>query len=404
MAKPRFRNLVIAKPKTVSLVPWSKSSYLSSLLRLNKAVFAHAFGNECRIRVHTQPNILKSGKRIALKNKVPGNKTKEATKKIFLSTRTKGWKLALDKPMETEASFRRECTLDKLLETKAEFRHKQKWRRIWYREKPDVSLCGKSFSSRKKLGITEEPSTKDLGLVKTNMVIWGLIIAASTRAAVYLGQNYTETMAVFQNMQIDEIMNLFSITQRLVLENVEEMKNVRVIDSSDPSRVKPQISHPQAIKWTKAEVHVYADSVLCLAKNRWTSRSDRKMDRAAEGSSFNCFYSRFFLESMERPLSSSGNIFSQDLLHWNCFERFRRIYSTETLILRNLKTDSTSCLCSTTLIGTKETMKKNVFHVPKKSEITREDSCKDIGRSLDQARKKNGMVNTCQGPKRSGTP
>ena len=110
--------------KTVSLVPWNKSSYLSSLLRLNKAVFAHAFGNECRIRVHTQPNILKSGKRISLKNKVPGNKTKEATRKIFLSTRTIGWKLALDKPLETEARFRWESTLDNSLETKTVFRHK----------------------------------------------------------------------------------------------------------------------------------------------------------------------------------------------------------------------------------------------------------------------------------------
>ena len=81
-------------------------------------------------------------------------------------------------------------------------------------------------------------------------------------------------------MLFDEIMNLFTFTQRLVLENVEEMKNVRVIDSSDPSRVKPQMSHPQAIKWTKAEVHVYADSVLCLGKinepaeaiERWTGQ------------------------------------------------------------------------------------------------------------------------------------
>ena len=58
------------------------------------------------------------------------------------------------------------------------------------------------------------------------------------------------------------------------------MKNVRVIDTSDPSRVKPQISHPLAIKWMKAEVHVFADSVLCLGKikeladaiERWTGQ------------------------------------------------------------------------------------------------------------------------------------
>ena len=80
-------------------------------------------------------------------------------------------------------------------------------------------------------------------------------------------------MAVFKNMQFDEIKNVFSITQRLVLENVEEMKNVRVIDSSDPSRVKPQISHPQAIKWTKAEVHVYAKiNEPAEAIERWTGQ------------------------------------------------------------------------------------------------------------------------------------
>ena len=41
-----------------------------------------------------------------------------------------------------------------------------------------------------------------------------------------------------------------------------------------------------------------------------------------------------------------------------------------------------SCPCSTTLIRTRKTMKKNAFQIPKKSEIMRRDSCEDIGRSL----------------------
>ena len=150
------------------------------------------------------------------------------------------------------------------------------------------------------------------------MVIWGSFMSAPTRAAFYLLQYYTDTMAVFQNMLFDEIVNLFSITQRLVLESVEEMKNVRVIDTSDPSRVKPQISHPQAIKWMKAEVHVYADSVLCLGKNKWTSRSERKMDRAAEDLHSTVSIQEFYGIDGE-PIEFEWNIFSQDLLHWNYF-------------------------------------------------------------------------------------
>ena len=105
-------------------------------------------------------------------------------------------------------------------------------------------------------------------------------MSASTRTAFYLGQSYTENMAVFKNMQFDEIKNFFSITQRLVLENVAEAKSVRVMDSSDPSWVKTKISHPQVMKWTKTKIHVYPDSVLCLGKinepaesmERWTGQ------------------------------------------------------------------------------------------------------------------------------------
>ena len=45
----------------------------------------------------------------------------------------------------------------------------------------------------------------------------------------------------------------------------------------------------------------------------------------------------------------------------------------------------------TTLIGQKEAMKSNAFQIPKKSRITRGDSRKDIGRSLDLEMKRNGM-------------
>ena len=60
--KPRSTNLVMAKQRSISSVPPDMSSYFSSrdvsdsesrggMLRLDQAVFAHAFGNKCRTRV-----------------------------------------------------------------------------------------------------------------------------------------------------------------------------------------------------------------------------------------------------------------------------------------------------------------------------------------------------------------
>ena len=74
--------------------------------------------------------------------------------------------------------------------------------------------------------------------MKANMVMWGLFMSASMRAAVHLGPTYLENMAVFKDMQVEEFTNLFSITQRLLLETSEEIKNVMANGSIDPSWLK----------------------------------------------------------------------------------------------------------------------------------------------------------------------
>ena len=230
------------------------------------------------------------------------------------------------------------------------------------------------------LGITEGSSVKELGPTKTNILIWGLFMSASMRAAVHLRQNYTEIMAVFKNVFVEEIMYLFSITQRLVLENSEEIVNVKVIDSNDPSWIKTKITNLQVIKWTNAKVHVYSDSVPCLGKmNAPPEAAERWKGQLMD---FHTKFSNFFAVDGE-PLESSG-IFSLDSLHWKSFGRFSMIYTAETLIsLRILEIELSSCPCSTTLIKTRKTMKENVFQIPKKWDITWRDFRKYIGRSLD---------------------
>ena len=72
--------------------------------------------------------------------------------------------------------------------------------------------------------------------------------------------------AVFKNVHVEEIKSLFSTTKILVLEHSEEILDVKVTDSKDPSWKKQKISHPQVIKWTRAKVHVHSDSVLRLGE------------------------------------------------------------------------------------------------------------------------------------------
>ena len=95
-----------------------------------------------------------------------------------------------------------------------------------------------------------------------DMVI--IFMSSSTKATIHLGQNFIENMTVFKNIDVEEIQDLFSITQRLVLDHSEEIQNVKVIESTDCSWTRTKLSHRQVIKWTKAKVHVYSDSVQCL--------------------------------------------------------------------------------------------------------------------------------------------
>ena len=96
--------------------------------RLDQAVFAHAFGNKCRTRVHTQ---LEHSQESKPERTQEENSRETGTKKrrrTFLETRTK----------------EREFALDMLLETGAECRHIQIRTIIWHRESLMHNYLGKS--------------------------------------------------------------------------------------------------------------------------------------------------------------------------------------------------------------------------------------------------------------------
>ena len=82
---------------------------------------------------------------------------------------------------------------------------------------------------------------------------------------------------------IDEILNLFNITQILILEHSEEIVKVNTIDSASPSWKRSVLSHDQVIQWTKARVPVRSDSVLCLGKMNESKDAITRWEGQVEG-------------------------------------------------------------------------------------------------------------------------
>ena len=64
----------------------------------------------------------------------------------------------------------------------------------------------------------------------------------------------------------EELETLFDITLRLIVEQSLEILNVSTMIYTSSSWRRSTLLNDTVIEWTKAKVHVYSDSVLCLEK------------------------------------------------------------------------------------------------------------------------------------------
>ena len=183
-------------------------------------------------------------------------------------------------------------------------------------------------------------------------------MSATMKAAIHLGSNYIENMEVDRNTNLEEIQKLFDITQRLILDHQGEILDVTPIEWTAPLFARYTLSHDQVIKWTKARVRVYSDSVLCMSENVRPFRSKSKMGKYSRRISTVQFVQR--IRNWWRT-------------NWVRVEYFRRTYgiadspkdpersASETLNMKNLKIEFSSCLCSKTSNGQRKETKKIVF-------------------------------------------
>ena len=84
----------------------------------------------------------------------------------------------------------------------------------------DQRYLEKVFTNlRQKFNLAEEAPVLDL---KTNVLIWGLCMSTTMKAAVHVGPNYTENLEIRKNTNFEELKNLFDVTWRLVLDRQED--------------------------------------------------------------------------------------------------------------------------------------------------------------------------------------
>ena len=119
---------------------------------------------------------------------------------------------------------------------------------------------------KKKLGRTSINATFSVDSFKNNVLAWGKFMTSSMKAAIHLGPDFLENSEVCKNTRVENIENVFNISQKLLREHSEEILNVKILAYQSPSWTRSTLFNDNMIKWATAKVCVYADSVLCVGK------------------------------------------------------------------------------------------------------------------------------------------
>ena len=76
---------------------------------------------------------------------------------------------------------------------------------------------------------------------------------------------------------------MFNITQKLVKEHSEEILNAKCLEYSSLSWARSVPANDRLIKWAKAKVCVYADSVLCVGQMKDAPEAVERWKGQVEG-------------------------------------------------------------------------------------------------------------------------
>ena len=154
---------------------------------------------------------------------------------------------------------------------------------------------------------------------------------------------------------------MFDIFLRLIVENSFEILNLSSMKHDFSPWIRSTLCHGQIIKWTKAKVHVYSDSVLCLGKlHNHSEANETWRDQFSDFQRSNEYAELYGIDG--EPLEFEWNMFPG----FTSIEIVRQIQKD--LKTRQLKSRTIcySCRWPVTLIGQGMEIHWTVFRYPEK--------------------------------------
>ena len=88
-------------------------------------------------------------------------------------------------------------------------------------------------------------------------------------------------LVAFRNTNFDVLKTLFDITQKLILNQKNEILNVSTIEWQFTSWMRSTLLHDKALKLAKAKVFVYSDTFLCPRKMHGHPEAKEKWEGSA---------------------------------------------------------------------------------------------------------------------------
>ena len=160
---------------------------------------------------------------------------------------------------------------------------------------------------QKKLGVIQDLPKFAMEAYTNNLLMWRFFVSSSTKAGIHLDPIYTDNLEVHKNANFEDFQSLFDITKKLILVN-QEILNVNSIGSEVLSWTRSTLLDDQAIKWTKATVLLYSDSVLRLGRIDASEEANRKWKgQVTESWMINCLGG--LLRPDGEPIEFEWNIF-----------------------------------------------------------------------------------------------
>ena len=102
--------------------------------------------------------------------------------------------------------------------------------------------------------------------IDVNAMIWRVLMSATMKAAVHLGQDFSDNLRITRNTDFEKVEQLFDISQKLILNQSEDIFGISTIDWNTIPWMRTTLLHDRAVKLSKAKVHIFSDSELCLGR------------------------------------------------------------------------------------------------------------------------------------------